>query len=33
MLTVDTKTANLATLQNLKMMVKMDARFGISDPK
>ena len=33
MLDVDQKTANLATLQNSDMMKKMDAEFGISDPK
>ena len=33
MLKVDPKTANLETLQNFDMIEKMDAGFGISDPK
>ena len=33
MLKVDPKTANLATLQNFDVIEKMDAAFGISDPK
>ena len=32
MLKVDPKTTNLATLQNLDVIGKMDAGFGISDP-
>ena len=33
MLKVDSKTANLPTLQNFDVIEKMDAGFVISDPK
>ena len=33
MVKVDPKTSNLATLQNFDVIEKMDAGFGISDPK